>query len=169
MIYFIRCGAKGPIKIGFSASNPLGRLGSMQTAHHVSLTLVACMEGTGADEKELHARFKHLRLRGEWFRPQPDLVAFIRDADKLDLEKLKAVKQAPPPVDYEALRREEAEAASLRRREARRQQQRTGMLARNAAHERRKMVRRVPFWDQMYNLLPAALADQVLADADNAA
>jgi hypothetical protein len=32
----------------------------------------------GADrEAELHQRFRHLHVRGEWFRPGPDLLAFI--------------------------------------------------------------------------------------------
>jgi hypothetical protein len=29
------------------------------------------------DEQELHQRFAHLRIRGEWFRPASDLMAFI--------------------------------------------------------------------------------------------
>ena len=30
-------------------------------------------------EAELHQRFNALRIRGEWFRPEPELLSFIEE------------------------------------------------------------------------------------------
>ena len=33
-------------------------------------------------ERDFHKRFAHLRLRGEWFRKAPELMAFIESIEK---------------------------------------------------------------------------------------
>lgn len=33
----------------------------------------------GDHEQDLHLAFQHLRQRGEWFRPESDLVCFVRE------------------------------------------------------------------------------------------
>jgi len=68
-VYFIRF--RDRIKIGYSIS-PTSRIG--QQPHD---EVLAIMPGTLADEKRCHAAFAHLRENGEWFRPEPDLLAFI--------------------------------------------------------------------------------------------
>ncbi len=75
-VYFIRAGEAGPVKIGFSRSVQT-RLAALQTAHHERLVLVAKHMGTIETERELHQRFTHLRLEGEWFRVEADLLAYI--------------------------------------------------------------------------------------------
>ena len=42
--------------------------------------LLGLMLGEEVLERELHARFGHLRLRGEWFRGAPELLDFITEA-----------------------------------------------------------------------------------------
>jgi hypothetical protein len=75
VIYFIQDTA-GNIKIGH-ANNVQGRFRSLQTAHAHKLRLLATIPGSQFDERRLHKRFAAHRLGGEWFRPAPELLAFI--------------------------------------------------------------------------------------------
>lgn len=75
MIYFIE--GNEAVKIGYTGGDPLSRLRSLQTASPSELRLVAVMDGTPRDEGALHAKFHHLHLRGEWFRPADDLADFV--------------------------------------------------------------------------------------------
>ena len=75
-VYFIG-GASGPIKIGFSM-NPAERLADIARHHPGRLKLLAVIAGDQAAEAHLHARFEASRVRGEWFRRTPDLVALIK-------------------------------------------------------------------------------------------
>lgn len=67
MIYMIRAGDDGPIKIGFTASNIKKRLSGLQTSHSQRLSIFRLFEGDKADEKRLHTMFADLRRAGEWF------------------------------------------------------------------------------------------------------
>jgi hypothetical protein len=73
-IYFVRAGSR--LKIG-SARNVAARLREIQTSSPIALTLLAVAPGGRAVEASYHARFVHLRVRGEWFRLGPDLCAEI--------------------------------------------------------------------------------------------
>jgi len=79
VIYFIEVERKknSPIKIGWT-DKLQQRLISLQTASPEHLSIVATMLGGLAKEAELHARFSELRIRGEWFRPDKELVEFIK-------------------------------------------------------------------------------------------
>lgn len=77
-VYFIRApGPNGLVKIGF-ARQPVQRLIDLQIGSPVELTLIGCHRGTMADETGWHRRFAHLRVRGEWFRYEPDLRKAIK-------------------------------------------------------------------------------------------
>ncbi|MGR4927335.1 GIY-YIG nuclease family protein [Bradyrhizobium sp. CAR08] len=76
-VYFARAGHDGPIKIGYTASDPLDRVGDLQTGCPWRITLIGAVSGTTQDEARLHALFPHLRLEGEWFRPEPELIAAV--------------------------------------------------------------------------------------------
>lgn len=79
VVYFIQIGEDGPIKIGMSRGNPIRRLQAMQTGMPYELRVMGVVaEEFGRTEGQLHERFDHLRLRGEWFRPEADLIAFIK-------------------------------------------------------------------------------------------
>lgn len=73
-IYFVTDGEA--VKIGF-ASDLKSRLRILQVSHHIPLFLLGAIAGTRDDEAVLHARFDHLRLKGEWFRPAPELTQAI--------------------------------------------------------------------------------------------
>jgi hypothetical protein len=75
-VYFIADDAGGPVKIGQSKA-PIERLTALQTSYPYRLRLLAQASGAQLQEVQLHARFAHLRLLGEWFRPDPELLSFI--------------------------------------------------------------------------------------------
>lgn len=73
--YFIQADNGGPIKIG-RASNIRKRLASLQCSHSRMLVLLASMEGD--HEAEMHEKFAHLRIKGEWFRAEGELLDFLK-------------------------------------------------------------------------------------------
>lgn len=70
-VYFIRVGDL--VKIGYSR-NPTQRFYALQPSEVLHLE-----PGTMTDERRCHLAFAHLRVEGELFRPEPDLLAFIDD------------------------------------------------------------------------------------------
>lgn len=75
VIYFIR--ADNAIKIGFTFGSAESRLSTLQVANPSLLHLAGWTTGTEADERALHRRFEHLRIRGEWFRLDAELEHYI--------------------------------------------------------------------------------------------
>jgi hypothetical protein len=77
MVYFMQAVGGGPIKIGF-ARNIGVRHEQLESQYGRSLIVLAAMEGGRKEEKEIHARFAHLRIdRTEQFTVSPELVEFI--------------------------------------------------------------------------------------------
>lgn len=76
-VYFIRSCSPDAIKIGYS-DNVFRRLRQIHGACPSPVSLVAGIPGadTGT-EAELHRRFRALRIHGEWFRSEPELLEFI--------------------------------------------------------------------------------------------
>ncbi len=73
-IYFVRAGEN--VKIGFTRN--LGqRLAQMQTFFPFALETLLVMPGSLLTERGLHARFKGLRVTGEWFRYTAEIEGFI--------------------------------------------------------------------------------------------
>lgn len=79
LLYFVQAGLGGPIKIGVTR-DLTGRIATLQTACPTELRLLGCCLASATSERDLHARFAHARLRGEWFRCDPELLAFIARA-----------------------------------------------------------------------------------------
>lgn len=77
VVYFITDGL-GHVKIGY-ADNVEARLSGLQTANPHDLTVLATQPGSGAVERDLHARFKAHHVRGEWFRLAPEIVEYISE------------------------------------------------------------------------------------------
>lgn len=76
-VYFAQAGADGPIKIG-KANDVEGRLRTLQTSQAEPLTLLGTMPGGLRRERDIQTAFARYRLKGEWFSPASDLLAFIR-------------------------------------------------------------------------------------------
>jgi hypothetical protein len=96
MVYFIQaCNVDGYIKIGYTTTHV--RSGQLHTAHEalllrMSIIQVSCpyplkalgvTSGDPREERLIQGRFSHLRVRGEWYAPGLDLLAFIRDCTYL--------------------------------------------------------------------------------------
>lgn len=80
-IYFIQGQSGGPIKIGY-AENVKNRIKTLQTGYFETLIILATYPGGVTQEKQLHERFNHIRLRGEWFKPEPELLELIDKVNK---------------------------------------------------------------------------------------
>jgi hypothetical protein len=78
MIYFVQESASGNIKIGQTANSKSlrGRLISLRTGNSSTLRLLGTI--AEASEPELHDKFAAAHVRGEWFEPCPELIAFIQ-------------------------------------------------------------------------------------------
>lgn len=63
------------VKIGHSSNNP-NRFRGLQGAHADALILLALLPGW-IIEKELHRRFAHLHIRGEWYNYTGDLKQYV--------------------------------------------------------------------------------------------
>ncbi len=75
VVYFARA-SDGRIKIGTSRT-PSKRRNSLASDSGMDVRILATTPGSYARERELHAQFAAHRLRGEWFAPAPELLAFI--------------------------------------------------------------------------------------------
>lgn len=75
-VYFVAADALGLVKIGWS-KNVVARLRTLQAASPVTLRLVASFPGVNQHETQMHARFAHLRQRGEWFTMADEITAFV--------------------------------------------------------------------------------------------
>lgn len=77
VVYFIQ-DENGNVKIGRSLESRLGeRLSDLQSGNAQTLTLMGVCPGDVRLETSLHRRFKHLHVRGEWFRLTPEIVEQI--------------------------------------------------------------------------------------------
>ena len=74
-VYFIR-DEDGYVKIG-KARNVKTRLSQLQTSSRQELTLLKPVPGGHVAERILHAKFSHIHVRGEWFKPTPELYYYI--------------------------------------------------------------------------------------------
>lgn len=77
-VYFIQS-EEGPIKIGFS-DDPAKRLDQLQVASPSQLRLLGSLPCKSTREAAIHGYFAEHRLRGEWFRPAPELLAWIAES-----------------------------------------------------------------------------------------
>ena len=77
-VYFAQDVASGDIKIGTS-KNVRGRVSKLCIETRRSLVVLATVHGSYQTEREMHQRFANARIRGEWFRPVPELLAYIAE------------------------------------------------------------------------------------------
>jgi hypothetical protein len=88
--YFVRRGDPGLIKIGRTVEL-LQRLQTLQGQSDLPMVLLGFVSTWAHEvfpgyperwqhtEMILHRRFAHIRAEGEWFYPEPDLLAFIAE------------------------------------------------------------------------------------------
>jgi hypothetical protein len=95
VIYFVQS-VTGEIKIGISG-DPAARFIVLQAGSPVLLSMLGVMLGDREKEREIHTRFEESRLRGEWFRPDPELLAYIEE-HTMSIEEL---PEEPPIPESE--------------------------------------------------------------------
>ena len=77
-VYFVQENSSGAIKIGV-AKNVNKRVQNMAVSTPHLLAVLAVIDGDQVVEQTLHHRFARARIRGEWFRPVPELLAYIAE------------------------------------------------------------------------------------------
>jgi hypothetical protein len=85
-VYILQTEPDGPVKIGFTRRRIYNRVAAGQTFSPDRIYVLAETYGTLQDETALHRRFKHLRVRGEWFRygdEVQELVAYLSEGGSL--------------------------------------------------------------------------------------
>lgn len=103
-VYFILCPLNRFVKIGYSWGDPESRFLAIQVYSPVSVERHAIMVGDEALEFKLHSRFDEHRDHGEWFKPSPELDAFIAEharewTAEVGKELRRKDKRFPRPVD----------------------------------------------------------------------
>ena len=78
MIYFIQAGKRRAIKIGY-AKNTQKRLVTLQVGCPDELRMIFQMPGDMMLEFDIHKKFDHGRIRGEWFDCVEDIAKFVCD------------------------------------------------------------------------------------------
>lgn len=77
-VYFVQGEFGGGIKIGFSKT-PESRLKQLQTSYPDTLKILVLVPGNNKDEKTYHKKFEHIKLNGEWFKPDKELLDEIEN------------------------------------------------------------------------------------------
>lgn len=77
-IYILQVGTDGPIKIGFTKSDVKCRIRAIQVGSPHILRWIGVYAGTRADELNAHRLLRNSSLRGEWFYPTQEVLAFVR-------------------------------------------------------------------------------------------
>lgn len=69
-VYIVHCLGTDYYKIGISTIPPLARLANLQTGCPMNLSMIHVFANLGAAEleREIHARLRQFRMRGEWFK-----------------------------------------------------------------------------------------------------
>lgn len=87
MVYFIRAEGTNFVKIGFTKNSVENRIAELQVGCPHRLVLIKVIDGDSSFEKELHKKFRALKIRGEWFLLQKKLQQFLCGDEKLDPQK----------------------------------------------------------------------------------
>lgn len=84
--YFIQSqSAPHLVKIGTTTTTPKARLLTLQVGSPTQLKLLWAVKGIQCLEQYLHEAFKPIHVHGEWFKPAPDLGAFIKALKSVEL------------------------------------------------------------------------------------
>lgn len=83
MIYVVQMGPDGPVKIGYS-KKPYSRIRSMRTAWPYEPIVLAIIKGDKDREREIHAKLRQYRLRGEWFQPAAEVLAMAGSCEDFE-------------------------------------------------------------------------------------
>lgn len=78
IVYFLRVGDDGPVKIGFTShSEPSKRIGELQAGCPWPLNLIGFVAGRKPHENWLHEKLLAHRMTNEWFEPAPLVIETV--------------------------------------------------------------------------------------------
>jgi len=91
MVYFVQGEITRLIKIGCTDRNDIKqRFSAMQTGSPDKLIILKTIRGSYDLESALHRKFSHLRAFNEWFRPEKELLDFLKlSEDSKELTELR--------------------------------------------------------------------------------
>jgi predicted GIY-YIG superfamily endonuclease len=78
-IYILQVGTDGPVKIGYTKSDVKRRVRAHQAGSPHILRWIGSYSGTRADELNAHRLLQNSALRGEWFYPTKEVLAFVHE------------------------------------------------------------------------------------------
>jgi len=78
-VYFLREGERGAVKIGYTTMGVSERVQRLQSGNPRELRVLAHKAAGRTYEQRLKARFASVKIRGEWFRPTPELLNLALD------------------------------------------------------------------------------------------
>jgi hypothetical protein len=77
-IYFIESQLTKLIKIGISG-NPKRRIKEIEKMQGGKINILKIVCGTYKSERYIHTMFSHLKTLGEWFKPEKELLDYIKN------------------------------------------------------------------------------------------
>jgi len=77
MIYFVQNSGDGLIKIG-TTKNVNKRIQNIQASVPYPLKLLCITDGGREEEAKLHKKFNTIKVSGEWFKPEDELMKHIQ-------------------------------------------------------------------------------------------
>lgn len=108
IVYFILDSYSNSVKIGYSTIKGLKkRVENLQIGTPYELKLLGIVWGDKKIEKELHKKFKHSRIRGEWFHYTQELEEYLNESwdfstiESLEKKMLKKLTNKPSEVNYD--------------------------------------------------------------------
>jgi hypothetical protein len=152
------------VKIGW-AKDPVRRMAALQTANPWTLQILGVMAGTVLQEKALHRRLKHLRIRGEWFRREGDVLDILAL-----LQPVPASDESAAPPTAEAILEELVEEVVAQQEPQPTEEEPEEVdptveeLLRQAAEAKRKLAAEV--WGELVPLFTENLPDGVLTERE---
>jgi hypothetical protein len=78
VVYFARADGAEEIKIGTS-TQLARRIRALEVSSRSKITVLATVVGSYKVEAWIQDRFRRARVRGEWFRPVPELLEYIAE------------------------------------------------------------------------------------------
>ncbi len=76
MLYIAQVGAGGPVKIGYSRL-PATRIKALEHNSAFPVTLLRVLTGDHLTERAFHRRFRHMKIGGEWFWFNDDMLSYV--------------------------------------------------------------------------------------------
>ncbi len=76
-LYFLQVAPFGPVKIGWTSGCVTARMRAIQQSSPYEIKWLGVAELPKSSEKDAHKTLAAYHLRGEWFYPTPDVMAFV--------------------------------------------------------------------------------------------